>query len=88
MAVKIAGELHSEKLDRSWGRALDESSVIDGLNRFLSGCDTPERKEQVKQLIVDKLCGIREWFLTQCEYRFFASSILILLVDTFDPTPV
>ena len=68
----------SAKLDKSWGRGLDEADILSGLERFLSGAGSSERKEIIRLKILSRLCKIRDWFLTQSSFRFYASSILIL----------
>jgi len=70
--------LTSAKLDKSWGRGLDEADILSGLERFLSGAGSSERKEIIRLKILSRLCKIRDWFLTQSSFRFYASSILIL----------
>lgn len=78
LGCRIAGELTSAKLDKSWGRGLDEGEILSGLERFLSGAGSSERKEIIRLKILSRLCKIRDWFLTQSSFRFYASSILIL----------
>ena len=39
---------------------------------------SPERKDIIKNAIIAKLVKIKEWFIAQDSYRFYASSILIL----------
>lgn len=78
LGCRIAGELTAEKLDKQWGRGLCEDEILGGLDRFLSGAGSPERKELVKNKIVTKLEKILEWFLSQDQFRFYASSILVL----------
>ena len=76
--IKIDGET-SEKLDKKWGRGLHhEHQLISGLDRFLSGGGSPKRVNRIRELIIGRLELIRNWFLTQKTYHFYASSILIL----------
>ena len=65
-------------MDKKWGRGLDETQLLNGLDRFLSGGGSPERKDRVRRAIVDKLEAIRDWFEMQTMYHFYASSVLIL----------
>jgi len=78
LGCRIGGDHHHEKLDKKWGRALDETQLLDGLDRFLSGGGSPERKDRVRRAIVDKLAAIRAWFEMQTQFHFYASSVLIL----------
>jgi len=66
------------KLDKKWGRGLLYEELTSGLARFMSGAGTPERQNMARVSILEKLYIIRDWFLAQNSYRFFASSLLIL----------
>lgn len=66
------------KLDKKWGRGLQYEELTSGLARYMSGAGTPERQHMARVTILEKLYIIRDWFLSQNSYRFFASSLLIL----------
>jgi 1D-myo-inositol-tetrakisphosphate 5-kinase/inositol-polyphosphate multikinase len=70
--------LKTIKLDKTWGRSLNEENISDGLKLFLSSAGSSQRLELIKGQILTKLYAIQNWFLSQTRFRFYASSILIL----------
>ena len=79
---QLAGDgcgLHDHvKLDKKWGRGLLLEELKSGFETFLSRSGQPERQKFIVEAIKSKLVTIRDWFLTQNKFRFFASSLLIL----------
>jgi len=70
--------LKTIKLDKTWGRSLNEENISDGLQLFLSGAGSSQRSELIKKQILTKLYAIQDLFMSQTRFRFYASSILIL----------
>ena len=66
------------KLDKTWGRSLNEENISNGLELFLSSAGSSQRLELIKGQILTKLYAIRNWFLSQTRFRFYASSVLIV----------
>lgn len=66
------------KLDKNWGRSLNEENISDGLKLFLSGAGSIQRLELIKRELLCRLYEIQNWFSSQTFFRFYASSILIL----------
>jgi len=80
-SIEISGDGSDQnhiKLDKKWGRGLQYEELTSGLATFMSGAGNSERQNSVRLSILAKLYDIKEWFLTQNSYRFFASSILVL----------
>ncbi|VDM38414.1 unnamed protein product [Toxocara canis] len=62
--------------DKLWGRSRSPENIVDAYGEFLSGRQGEERK--VTEEVLSQLNSIREWFMEQRIYHFFASSILII----------
>jgi len=82
LGCRLAGDgcgLHDHvKLDKKWGRGLLLEELKSGFETFLSRSGQPERRKFIVEAIKSKLVTIRDWFLTQNKFRFFAFSLLIL----------
>ncbi|CBY09140.1 unnamed protein product [Oikopleura dioica] len=69
----------AQNLDKKWGRSLEEDQLVNiGLGKFLSSAGPVERNILVIKGILDRLLLIRDFFAVQTNYRFYASSLLIL----------
>ncbi|CAG5095021.1 Oidioi.mRNA.OKI2018_I69.XSR.g13993.t1.cds [Oikopleura dioica] len=69
----------AQKLDKKWGRSLDEDQLVNiGLGKFLSSAGPYERNILIIKGILERLLLIRDFFAAQTSYRFYASSLLIL----------
>ena len=69
----------AQNLDKKWGRSLEEDQLVNiGLGKFLSSAGPVERNILVIKGILERLLLIRDFFAVQTNYRFYASSLLIL----------
>lgn len=69
----------ASNLDKKWGRSLDQDQLVDiGLRKLLSSAGPAERYLLVVKEILAKLMKIREFFMIQTNFRFYASSLLVL----------
>ncbi|KAL5018443.1 hypothetical protein ScPMuIL_004165 [Solemya velum] len=67
----------TECLDKFWCRSLkEEEFLINGVGKFF-GLDHHLRKDVIKALL-EKLQLIQDWFDTQTELAFYASSLLVV----------
>lgn len=80
LGCRIAGDggVDHVKLDKKWGRGLQQDELTSGLATFLAGAGSVERQNLVIAAILEKLYVIQQWFMNQRSYRFYASSLLIL----------